>query len=896
MRNDSQKPPGAVPRPGRTNGFIPTSFRTLSNYLRIVSSGASTVASTVRSAASAASAIVDRDNDSGQDQVLWAGFDKLECKGGITRQVLLLGYLSGFQVWDVEEADNVSDLVSRHDGPVSFMQLLPNPIASKRSGDKFSSSRPLLAICADGFLSGGGNVPDAAAPFSGSSLSGRDPTNGGFIPTVVQFYSLRSHSYVHVLKFRSAVYSVRCSARVVAISQAAQIHCFDAATLEREYTILTNPIVTLSSGFSGMGYGPLAVGPRWLAYSGSPVSVSNSGRVNPQNFTPSASFPTSASNGSLVAHYAKESTKQLANGIATLGDIGYKKLSRYYSDLLPESNNSAQSGNAGGKVNGTHGTVNGHSLDAENVGMVIVRDIVGKSVIAQFRAHKSPISSLCFDPSGTLLVTASVQGHNINVFRIMPVQSGSSSGSDSTETYTHLYRLQRGFTNAVIQDIGFSDDSHWIMISSSRGTSHLFAISPFGGAVHFQSPDGCFNGKNSASGVMTKPAVRWPPNSSYQMLNQQNLCASGPPVSLTVVSRIRTANNGWRNTVTGAAAAATGRMGSLSGAIASAFHNCKSNDLHAGTNSLKAKYHLLVFSPSGSMIQYVVQASSGQESAVLVSGLTTYDPALENDPRLVVEAIQKWNICQKQNRREREDNIDIYGENGNSDSSKIFPEGIRNVNSENPDGKFKISPEEKHHLFISEAELQMHQVQIPLWAKPEIYFQSITVNAIRMDREDASGGEIEIEKIPTRMIEARSKDPIPVFDYLQTPNFQQARTPASDCNTTRQLRHQMSGLSENGKLSSRSSSGSLDSMTDGGAVITGLHSGTEKTGWEGFRMSAETTKGFVDNTDSRKSNTRLEIVNNRESSVMEDQIKYVNNNIEGLQMENQFKSDGDEFD
>ena len=57
----------------------------------------------------------------------------------------------------------------------------------------------------------------------------------------------------------------------------------------------------------------------------------------------------------------------------------------------------------------------------------------------------------------------------------------------------------------------------------------------------------------------------------------------------------------------------------------------------------------------------------------------------------------------------------------------------------------------------------------------QIYFQSITANAIRMDREDASGGEIEIEKIPTRMIEARSKDPIPVFDYLQTPNFQQAR-------------------------------------------------------------------------------------------------------------------------
>jgi len=54
---------------GSNNGFIPSSFRSLSSYLRIVSSGASTVASTVRSAASAASTIVDRDNDAVPDQV-----------------------------------------------------------------------------------------------------------------------------------------------------------------------------------------------------------------------------------------------------------------------------------------------------------------------------------------------------------------------------------------------------------------------------------------------------------------------------------------------------------------------------------------------------------------------------------------------------------------------------------------------------------------------------------------------------------------------------------------------------------------------------------------------------------------------------------------------------------
>jgi hypothetical protein len=142
-----------------------------------------------------------------------------------------------------------------------------------------------------------------------------------------------------------------------------QIHCFNATTLEREYTLLTNPIVMSCPGSGGIGYGPLAVGPRWLAYSGSPVAVSTSSHVSPQHLTPSASFPGFSSNGSLIAHYAKESSKHLATGIVTLGDMGYKKLSRYCS----ENNGSLQSVNSGSKVNGN---INGHSADLDNIGMV----------------------------------------------------------------------------------------------------------------------------------------------------------------------------------------------------------------------------------------------------------------------------------------------------------------------------------------------------------------------------------------------------------------------------------------------------------------------------------------------------------------------------------------------
>ncbi|CAI9088509.1 OLC1v1022848C3 [Oldenlandia corymbosa var. corymbosa] len=771
MKNDGQKPmPGGAGRGsggggGGGGGFIPSSFKAFSSYFRIVSSGASTVASTVKSAASAASAIVDRELESSRDQVHWTAFDKLECEGSISsRQVLLLGFRHGFQVWDVEDVSNVHNLVTRQDGPVSFMQILPKLLASKQPGDKFADSRPLLIICADGRFPGGNSIQEAG-PSNATTHHVHELPNGSFPPTVVCFYSLRSHSYEHMLKFRSAVHLVRCSSRVIAVLQTSQLHCFDAATLEKEYSILTNP-VPLGCGFGG-GFGPLAVGPRWMAYSGSPVDVSNSGRVSPQELTPSASFPGPASNGSLVAHYAKESSKHLAAGILTLGDMGYKKLTKYYSESNLES---------GSACVGVHGVANGQSNDEENIGMVIVRDTVEKNVITQFRAHKSPISSLCFDPSGTLLVTASVQGHNINVFRIIP--SSAVSGA----SYVHLYRLQRGLTNAVIQDISFSRDSEWIIISSSRGTSHLFAISPFGGSVGCQPAEPFVSSKGSGFGTMSRMPVCQSPNSGMKVLNQQSYFCSEPPITLSVVSRIKSGNNGWRNAVTGAAVAATGRMNIPSGVVSAIFHYQKGNDLYPETSFLKTNCCLLVFSSPGYLTQYSMRVSSGSDSLMALQGSGIgYDSSVDSDSKLVIDAVRKWNVCRKHNRKEREENIDIYGENGCSDSNKVFPEGMRKTKGVSSEVrgtliKDKLASEEKYHMYISEAELEMHPLQVPLWTKPEMYFHTMGKDGITVSDEAFLSGEFEIERMPTRSIEVSSKELVPVFDYLQAPKFQPERS------------------------------------------------------------------------------------------------------------------------
>lgn len=43
--------------------------------------------------------------------------------------------------------------------------------------------------------------------------------------------------------------------------------------------------------------------------------------------------------------------------------------------------------------------------------------------------------------------------------------------------------ILRGDTTAKIQDIQFSSDSRWVAVSSLRGTTHIFPITPYGGPI-----------------------------------------------------------------------------------------------------------------------------------------------------------------------------------------------------------------------------------------------------------------------------------------------------------------------------------------------------------------------------------------------------------------------------
>lgn len=133
-----------------------------------------------------------------------------------------------------------------------------------------------------------------------------------------------------------------------------------------------------------IGYGPMAVWSRWLAYASNNPLLSNTGRLSPQSLTPSAVSPsTSPSSGNLVARYAMESSKHLAAGLINLGDMGYKTLSKYYQDLIPDGSSSPVSSNSSWKV--SRFASNSTETDIAGVVSILFGDNLGYCSLIVFR-------------------------------------------------------------------------------------------------------------------------------------------------------------------------------------------------------------------------------------------------------------------------------------------------------------------------------------------------------------------------------------------------------------------------------------------------------------------------------------------------------------------------------
>lgn len=227
--------------------------------------------------------------------------------------------------------------------------------------------------------------------------------------------------------------------------------------------------------FSGLC--PIALGDRWLAYAEKKL------------------MPSKASAGGCFFDGVPSYTATVLNAAKTLGK-GLRELGEQVAAGL--------TGNVG---NITNVHLSGASLstsyvqaDGNQPGVVTILDIKhpikdispttgtpvaingADPIIAHFVAHNEAITAMSFDPSGILLLTADRRGHDFNVFRIQSHPCGSVLAA-----VHHIYVLHRGDTTSKVQDISFSFDSRWVAVSTLRGTTHVFPITPYGGQPGYRT-------------------------------------------------------------------------------------------------------------------------------------------------------------------------------------------------------------------------------------------------------------------------------------------------------------------------------------------------------------------------------------------------------------------------
>ncbi|KAK3869989.1 hypothetical protein Pcinc_024733 [Petrolisthes cinctipes] len=388
----------------------------------------------------------------GKETIIWVKFDycdindlarfrdKIEVNGNSPPLLLIVGYTCGVQAWVIPVNGEAMEVLSWRQGAVRTLKILPSPSTSATTVDHYSLKRPIIALC------------DTAGP--------------GPHFCSVSFISLKTGEQVKIIKFKHPVHDIEANKNVVVIIFSEKLAVFDAATLEDTFT------VTTCYPCPGPSVNPIALGDRWLAYADRrlvPLHQSCAGMV-PEGTT---------SYKAKVFDAAKSLTK------------GLKELSESVASNLM--------GQRGGSSSITTTTTTQQSpptttTNIPTPGIVTIIDTQGveggelnlssssssdSGIVAHFCSHQgAPVVALAFDPTGMLLLTADKLGHNFHLFRLQPHPLSSAQSA-----VHHLYTLHRGDTTAKVTDISFSLDSRWVAVSTHRGTTHVFPITPYGGNI-----------------------------------------------------------------------------------------------------------------------------------------------------------------------------------------------------------------------------------------------------------------------------------------------------------------------------------------------------------------------------------------------------------------------------
>lgn len=92
-------------------------------------------------------------------------------------------------------------------------------------------------------------------------------------------------------------------------------------------------------------------------------------------------------------------------------------------------------------------------------------------------AHTSDIAAIALNRTGSLLATASRKGTLIRIFRTVDLDhTNPYSRSNAPLLPTQIVEFRRGIDQAMVYGIAFSPNSDYVLVSSDKGTVHIFAL------------------------------------------------------------------------------------------------------------------------------------------------------------------------------------------------------------------------------------------------------------------------------------------------------------------------------------------------------------------------------------------------------------------------------------
>ncbi|ORX93592.1 hypothetical protein K493DRAFT_408339 [Basidiobolus meristosporus CBS 931.73] len=349
-------------------------------------------------------------------------------------------FKDGFQIWDTTESESIQEIISlrQQNQRVTCIRALPEPKLQENVLDEFKGYRTLIAVASE--------EPDANQQ----------------VTSRLDFFSLKTHSNIKTIDY--------------SLEMLDDISCNDSSivlTFKPNRLLLLSPYTLTSIAVlddaapNPMTDGPVhALGDRLLAYATSSRAPASSGHKELTD----------------RMYEVEKVAKNVVEGIRSIGDLGYRTLSSYFADSPPL--NVARTNSEAAELDMTSTVASEDPSMPHNLpsGMVIIKDIRrwhhdrSSAPVQHFRAHNHRIAAMSFNYNGNLLVTASIQGTSFKVFEI-----------NNRGLAKNVYKLSRGYTFANVEDICFSIDSRWLAVSTGRGTTHVFAINPYGGPTNVES-------------------------------------------------------------------------------------------------------------------------------------------------------------------------------------------------------------------------------------------------------------------------------------------------------------------------------------------------------------------------------------------------------------------------